>query len=254
MGSKLSDECRIDGLAQAWAVMSKAAPPERARQAMDAVQRELVSESGGFIRLLTPAFQNTANDPGYIKGYVPGVRENGGQYTHAALWVVRAFAELGRHDLAAHLLAMLSPVHHTSDPGRLAIYRAEPYVVVADIYGEPPHVGRGGWTWYTGSAGWMLRVAVESVLGIRLVRGEGLRIQPCTPGEWREYRVAYRTPGSEALYAITVRCPDGRPGPVTAAVMDGQPLAVQQGAVWVPFAAAGGRHELEIVVGGGAPS
>jgi len=249
MGSKSSDECRIDGLAQAWAVLSGAAPPERARMAMAAVDRELVDEADGLIRLLTPAFQHTANDPGYIKGYVPGVRENGGQYTHAAVWVVRAFAELGRHDRAARLLGMLSPVHHSSDPARLAVYRTEPYVVVADIYGEPPHVGRGGWTWYTGSAGWMLRVGIESVLGIRRVRGEGLRIQPCTPGEWREYRVRYRVPGCGTVFAITVRCPSGRPGPVTAGSLDGQPLALQQGAAWVPILEDGLEHQVEIRVG-----
>ena len=249
MGSASSDECRIDGLAQAWAVLSKAAPPERARSAMDAVLRDLVSERDGLIRLLTPAFQNTPNDPGYIKGYVPGVRENGGQYTHASLWVVRAFAELGCNELAAKLLAMLSPVSHTSDPERLAIYRTEPYVIVADVYGEPPHVGRGGWTWYTGSAGWMLRVAIESVFGLTLGRGDTLRIRPCTPGDWREYHIRYRVPGHSTRYEITVRTPDGRPGPVRRAELDGQPIAVQQGTAVLPLVRDGATHKAEIELG-----
>src|SRR5690606_5162248 len=130
-----------------------AAPPERAAQALDAMEAHLVSENDGIIRLLTPPFDRTPHDPGYIKGYVAGVRENGGQYTHAALWAVRALAEAGRADRAARLLAMLSPVSHARTPGDVAVYQVEPYVVAADVYGVAPHVGRGGWTWYTGSAG-----------------------------------------------------------------------------------------------------
>jgi N,N'-diacetylchitobiose phosphorylase len=254
MGSKSSDECRIDGLAQAWAVLSKAAPAERAKQSMDAVLRDLVSERDGLIRLLTPAFQDTPNDPGYIKGYVRGVRENGGQYTHAALWVVRAFAELGRRDLAAPLLAMLSPVSHTSDPEHLDVYKTEPYVIVADVYSEAPHVGRGGWTWYTGSAGWMLRVAIESVLGIKLVRGDTLRIQPCVPAGWPEFRVRYRVPGEKTVYEITVRNPGGTAGPVARATLDEQPVGVQQGTAVIPLARDGATHRIDIELGPQAPS
>ncbi len=249
MGSRSSDECRIDGLAQAWAVISRAASPERARMAMDAARRELVSEPDGLIRLLTPAFQDTPNDPGYIKGYVKGVRENGGQYTHAALWVVRAFAELGDHDLAARLLAMLSPVSHTRDAAHVERYRTEPYVVVADVYGEPPHVGRGGWTWYTGSAGWMLRVAIESILGITRDRGTALRVRPCTPGSWREYRVRYRVPESGAVYAIAVRCPGGDPRAVVRATLDGSPLAIEAGTARIPLSGAPGEHRVELELG-----
>src|SRR6185295_2301922 len=146
-------------------------------------ERELVDEKAGLIRLLTPPFDKTAHDPGYIKGYVPGIRENGGQYTHAALWVIRALAELGRRERAATLLEMIGPVAHTT-PGGLPVYRVEPYVVVADIYGTPPHVGRGGWTWYTGSAGWMYRVALESVLGLTLESGKVLRLAPRIPDGW----------------------------------------------------------------------
>jgi cellobiose phosphorylase len=249
MGSTSSDECRIDGLAQAWAVLSGAAPPERAVAAMEAARRELVDERAGLIRLLTPAFRDTPNDPGYIKGYVAGVRENGGQYTHAALWVVRAFAELGRHDLAAPLLAMLSPVSHTTDPARLERYRTEPYVIVADVYGEPPHVGRGGWTWYTGSAGWMLRVAIENVFGIRLVGGDRLFVKPCTPASWPEYHVRYRVPGGAATYELTVRCPSGHPGAVVSATVDGRPATLESGGAWIPIDPAPGSHEVRIELG-----
>ena len=250
MGSVESDECRIDGLAQAWAVMSGAAPPERARSAMDAVLAQLVSEDEGLIRLLTPAFQDTPNDPGYIKGYVAGVRENGGQYTHAALWVVRAFAEMGCHDLAARLLAMLSPVSHTSDPATLATYRTEPYVIVADVYGESPHVGRGGWTWYSGSAGWMLRVAIESVLGLQLAHGETLRIRPCTPAHWPGFRVRYRVPGTRTVYGIEVLNPDGVAAGVASATLDGQPVAVQHGIAIVPVLRDGAHHVVRVTLGG----
>jgi cyclic beta-1,2-glucan synthetase len=250
MGSRTSDECRIDGLAQAWAVISGAAPPERAAMAMEAARRELVSERDGLIRLLTPPFQDTPHDPGYIKGYVPGVRENGGQYTHAALWLVRAFAELEEHKLAARLLTMLSPVSHTRDRERLARYRTEPYVIAADVYGEPPHVGRGGWTWYTGSAGWMLRVALESLLGITAAAGEHLRIRPVTPGAWREFRVRYREPRTRATYMIIVRAPGGDPRAVRRATLDGQPVAVQGGTTVIPLAADSATHKVEIELGG----
>jgi N,N'-diacetylchitobiose phosphorylase len=182
LGSAASDECQIDALAQAWAVISQAAPPARAETALDAVERHLISEEEGLIRLLTPPFEHTPHDPGYIKGYVAGVRENGGQYTHAALWVVRALVELGRRDRAAQLLEMLSPISRTLTPEAVARYRLEPFVVAADVYGAPPHVGRGGWSWYTGSAGWLLRVMLESILGLELVEGHTLRLRPRIPG------------------------------------------------------------------------
>jgi len=192
LGSAQSVECRIDALAQAWAVLSGAVPRARAEQAMDEVERQLVSDADGLVRLLTPPFERSTHDPGYIQGYVPGVRENGGQYTHAAMWVVRALAELGRRDRAAHLLELLSPVAHAQSAAQVALYQVEPYVVAADVYGAAPHVGRGGWTWYTGSAGWMLRVALESVLGVTVVQGRELVISPCVPDDWSGFRVTRR--------------------------------------------------------------
>ncbi len=252
LGSKESDECRIDGLAQAWSVLSQAAPPDRANLAMDSVEKHLVSERDGLIRLLTPAFRDTPHDPGYIKGYVAGVRENGGQYTHGVLWVVRAMAELGRRERAAELLAMLSPVRHTSTPERVARYQTEPYVIVADVYGEAPHVGRGGWTWYTGSAGWMFRIAVESVLGLTLVNGEAVRLKPCIPDGWPGFEMDYRIPGGEAVLEVRVANPSGCSRTVVKAVLDGREVPVKGGAVSVPCRGLTGRHRLEVTLGEGA--
>lgn len=251
LGTSSGDECRIDGLVQAWAVLSKSAPEARAREAMDAVERHLVSERDGLIRLLTPPFQNTPHDPGYIRGYVAGVRENGGQYTHGALWIVRAFAELGRRDRAATLLEMLSPISHTRTAAEVAVYQTEPYVIAADVYSEPPHVGRGGWTWYSGSAGWMLRVALETVLGFRIEGGDTLVLDPRVPDTWPEYRVTYRVPGARTTYEIQVRNPHGVAACVHAASVDGTPATIVQGSVRIPILQDGRVHRVEVELGAG---
>jgi cyclic beta-1,2-glucan synthetase len=249
LGSAASDECRIDALVQAWAVISGAAPRERAARAMDAVDRELVSEEAGLVRLLAPPFDRTAHDPGYIKGYVPGIRENGGQYTHAALWVVRATAELGRRDRAVRLLEMLSPVHHARTRAALAVYQVEPYVVAADVYAVPPHVGRGGWTWYTGSAGWMLRVALESVLGLALEGGTALRVAPRIPDGWPGFRVRLRLPDGETGYEVVVENPDGSAEGVTAAEVDGVAVALDEGSARIPLRADRRMHAVRVTLG-----
>jgi cyclic beta-1,2-glucan synthetase len=249
LGSASNQECRIDALAQSWAVLSGAAPGERAAQAMDAALSLLVSERDGIIRLLTPPFDCDAHDPGYIKGYVPGIRENGGQYTHGALWVVQALAELGRRDRAAALLAMLSPAHHAATPERVAVYQVEPYVIAADVYGEPPHVGRGGWTWYTGAAGWMLRVALESVLGVRLEGGHTLWVRPCVPDDWPRFTVRLRLPDGATWCEITVRNPTGCAAAVTAVETDGVPGVVERGAARVPVEHDGLTHRVEVILG-----
>ncbi len=250
LGSKDSDECQIDALAQAWSVLSNAAPRERATQAMQSLESRLVSERDGLIRLLTPAFQDTTEDPGYIKGYVAGVRENGGQYTHAALWVVRAFAELGRRDLAARLLAMVSPVHHTRDAKAVKRYKVEPYVIAADVYGVAPHVGRGGWTWYTGSSGWMYRVALESILGLRLETGSKLSIKPCIPDDWPGFTADWRLPGGDATRVnVRVTNPNGCAAAVVAARYDGREVRIVRGVARVPILRDGARHELEVTLG-----
>ncbi|MEM0962621.1 MAG: glycosyl transferase [Bacteroidota bacterium] len=245
MGSAESDECQIDALVQAWSVLTSVAPADRARQALDAMEARLVDEDAGIVRLLDPPFDVTPNDPGYIKGYVPGVRENGGQYTHAALWAVRALAEAGRCERAAPLLAMLSPVRHADTPAGVARYKTEPYVVAADVYGVAPHVGRGGWTWYTGSAGWMWRVAVESILGFGLDRGEAITLRPCVPAGWPGFALRYRLPGeSGTTYSIRVTRGDSRGGTI-----DGDPLAIRPGDGWhIPLEQDGNDHEVVLTL------
>jgi cyclic beta-1,2-glucan synthetase len=177
IGSAANEECRIDAISQAWSIFSGVASPERGKQSLQAVEQHLVSEKGKFIRLLTPPFDKTEKDPGYIKGYIPGVRENGGQYTHAALWTVKAFAAMGMGEKAVHYLNMINPINHALDKTSADIYKVEPYVIAADVYGEAPLTGQGGWTWYTGSAGWMYRVALESILGIQF-NGNSLLLNP----------------------------------------------------------------------------
>jgi len=249
LGSAAEAECRIDALAQAWSVLSGVAPRERAARALDAVETHLASREDGLIRLLTPPFVDTPHDPGYIKGYVAGVRENGGQYTHAALWVVQALAEAGRRDRAAAWLALLSPVSHTTTPEQVARYQVEPYVVAADVYGAAPHVGRGGWTWYTGSSGWMLRVALESVLGLRLEGGTTLVVRPCVPDDWERYGVRWRVPGSQAVYDIQVVNPDGCSAAVVAANLDGKAVTVTGGVCRIPLRRDSEVHRVKIVLG-----
>ncbi len=245
LGSSLSDECRIDAIAQAWSVLSGAAPGERAELALDAMERFLVDEPARLIRLLTPPFDRTPHDPGYIKGYVPGVRENGGQYTHAALWAVRALVEAGRGDRAAPLFELLNPVCHGNSPEGVAVYQAEPYVVAADVYGVAPHLGRAGWTWYTGSAGWMFRVALESILGVTIRDGRTLVLCPCIPADWPGFSVQYRLPDGRTRYHIVVK----RTGGATAARGEGLLVRVEEGAVLVELRSDGGTHRVDVDLG-----
>ena len=246
LGSATSDECRIDALAQAWAVIAKAAPLARAEAALEAVDRCLISEKDGLIRLLTPPFEQTPHDPGYIKAYVAGVRENGGQYTHAALWVVQALAELGQRDRAVKLLKMLSPIHHTQTPEAVARYQLEPFVVAADVYGAPPHVGRGGWSWYTGSSGWLLRVMLESILGLELIEGHSLGLRPRIPDDWLGFHLRYRLPDNEAVYEIEVCNPNRRAAQVVAVEIDDRPGVIDGGAARVPLFRDGNTHQVVV--------
>lgn len=217
LGSASNPECQIDSIAQSWSVLSGAGDVERSRMAMDAVDKRLVRRDHALIQLLDPPFDTSPLNPGYIKGYVPGVRENGGQYTHGAIWAVMAFAGLGDSRRAWELLAMINPVNHAGSPGGIATYRVEPYVVAADVYALPPHTGRGGWTWYTGSAGWMYRLIVESLLGLRL-EVETLRIAPCLPADWKGFTVHYRY--RETVYHITVLQTPGGNGEMSV-IVDG---------------------------------
>ncbi len=242
LGSSESDECQIDSIAQSWAVLSGAADPRRVALAMQAVTDRLVRRDDGLVLLFAPPFDKTERDPGYVKGYPPGVRENGGQYTHAALWVAWAFAEMGDGDRAEELFRLLNPIYHADTPEKAARYRVEPYVVAADVYSVPPYVGRGGWTWYTGSAGWMYRLGLEAILGVRRV-GRALRIDPCIPKHWPGYEVTYRN--GATVYHIRVENPAGVNRGVKQVTLDGKPLSGAE----IPLAEDGQWHEVRVVMG-----
>ena len=201
LGSHTNQECQIDSLPQSWAVISGAGDPERAREAMHVVDQRLVRRAAGLIQLFDPPFDKSALNPGYIKGYIPGVRENGGQYTHGAIWSAMAFALMGDSRRAWELFDLLNPVHHGSTADQTAIYQVEPYVVAADVYAVAPHTGRGGWTWYTGSAAWMYRLLLETLLGVNL-EGDRLRLAPLLPDAWDKFKIHYRF--RQTVYHITI--------------------------------------------------
>jgi cellobiose phosphorylase len=202
LGSATGIECRIDSIAQSWSVLSGAGDAKRSRMAMNAVDDRLVRRDHALIQLLDPPFDKANVDPGYIRGYVPGVRENGGQYTHGAIWAAMAFAAIGDRERAWELMTMINPVNHARTPEGVATYKVEPYVIAADVYALPPHVGRGGWSWYTGSAGWMYRLIVESLLGVTL-ESDRLRFAPCLPADWTGFTMRYRY--RETVYQIAIR-------------------------------------------------
>ena len=208
LGSKENTECKIDSLAQTWAVISGAADPKRAKIAMDSVYEQLVKPNDEMVLLFTPPFDKTELDPGYIKGYLPGVRENGGQYTHAASWVVIATALLGDGKKAHELFSFLNPIHHGQKPQDVKRYKIEPYVLAGDVYSQAPHTGRGGWSWYTGAAGWMYRAGLESILGLQ-VKGHDLSIKPCVPPDWSKFKIHYRF--GKSLYTFEVEFTSGAP-------------------------------------------
>ncbi|HVE78216.1 MAG TPA: glucoamylase family protein [Gemmatimonadaceae bacterium] len=239
LGSAQSDECRIDAIAQSWSVISGAGAPERQARAMQSLETHLVRDDARVLTLLTPPFDKTPHDPGYIKGYLPGVRENGAQYTHAALWTVLATALRGDGDRALELFQMLNPLTHARTPQEVATYKVEPYVIAADVYTAAGHVGRGGWTWYTGSASWMYRVGLEAILGFTK-RGDTLLIRPCVPRDWPELAIEYRY--GRSVYAIVVQSPGeaGRGG--AEVTLDGQTL----GGDAIPLVDDGARHTVAV--------
>jgi len=243
LGSAVNDACRMDSIAQSWSVISGAADPTRQRRAMAAVDDYLVRRADGLVLLFRPPFDDTPLEPGYIKGYVPGVRENGGQYTHAAIWSAIAFAALGDGDRAAELFAMLNPINHTHTEADVQRYKVEPYVVAADVYAESPHVGRGGWTWYTGSAGWMYRAGLESILGFRL-RGGRLVIEPCIPRAWRGFEIMFRY--RSARYDIVVENPQRVSRGVSSVEVDGVSL---DGDLSITLADDQKIHRVRILLG-----
>jgi cyclic beta-1,2-glucan synthetase len=244
LGSAENAECRIDSIAQSWAVLSRAADLHRAARAMNAVEEYLVHREQAIVLLFTPPFSRASRDPGYVKGYPPGIRENGGQYTHAAIWAIMAFAALGDGDRAGELFALLNPINHTSTRAGLYRYRVEPYVVAADVYAETPHSGRGGWTWYTGSAGWMYRAGIEWLLGFRL-RGASLFIDPCIPRTWTSFSITFRYHSSH--YEVYVENPHGVTRGVARAEIDGVPAAIGQEGL--PLVDDGAIHRVRVWLG-----
>ncbi|MCC6988236.1 MAG: carbohydrate-binding protein, partial [Acidobacteria bacterium] len=247
LGSAQNDECRIDSIAQSWAVLSGAVPLRYAERAMDAVRSSLVARRSQLILLLDPPFDKSAQEPGYIKGYPPGVRENGGQYTHAAAWVVMALARLGGGDEVAELFHMLNPINHTRTPDDLARYKAEPYVVAGDVYARTPHAGRAGWSWYTGSAAWLYRTGIESMLGLRR-RGATFSIDPCIPSSWPGYDITWTV--GRTVYQIAVTNPDRHCRGVATASIDG----VRADAAALPLTDDGRTHDVRIVLGAPRPA
>ena len=244
LGSTQNDECKIDSIAQTWAVISGAAPAPLVERAMTAVRANLVARDARIIRLLAPPFDHSAQDPGYIKAYPPGLRENGGQYTHAAIWVVLALARLGSGDEAFELFHLLNPINHTRTADQVAIYKGEPYVVAGDVYDRAPHAGRAGWTWYTGSAGWMYRVGIESLLGLRR-HGATFTVDPCIPSSWPEFTVVWTLDSTR--YEICVANPQRRCRGVASVHLDGSPVPATD----VPLVTDHRPHQVRVVLGGG---
>jgi cyclic beta-1,2-glucan synthetase len=238
LGSKDNVECQIDSIAQSWAVLSGVGDAQRVQRAMDSMAARLVRPEAGLVQLLDPPFDRHGPNPGYIAGYVPGVRENGGQYTHSAVWATMAFAALGDAPRAWWLMDLINPLHHGRTPAEVAVYKVEPYVVAADVYSVPPHTGRGGWSWYTGSAGWMYRLVIESLLGLQLEIGKDgalLHVRPCIPADWQAFTVAYRF--RQALYHLKVEQAD-----VAELSVDG----VVHAGHTVPLVDDGGTHEVRV--------
>jgi cyclic beta-1,2-glucan glucanotransferase len=249
LGSASNDECRIDSIAQSWSVISRAGYLGRAirparRAPWQAVEEHLVRRGDGLALLFPPPFDHTNQDPGYIKGYPPGIRENVGQYTHAAIWSVMAFAMLGDGGKAGELLSMLNPINHTSTPAAVQRYKVEPYAVCADLYSMPPHVGRGGWTWYTGSAGWMYRAGLEEILGFHL-RGDSLLLDPCIPKAWPGFKITFRY--RSARYEIEVENAAGVCHGVVHAELDGAALPGNEARI--PLADDDAVHGVRVVLG-----
>jgi cyclic beta-1,2-glucan synthetase len=242
LGSHANDECRIDSIVQSWAVLSGVAEPERCTRAMAALEQQLVRDKDRLILLFAPPFDQGKLQPGYIKGYLPGIRENGGQYTHAATWVVLATALLGKGTRAKELFDLLSPIPSAATPQAVAQYKVEPYVLAADVYSLPPHVGRGGWTWYTGSAGWLHRVGLEYLLGCRR-QCDRLHVEPCVPANWQGFEVEWRH--GSATYHVSVKNPRGVERGVTRVTVDGQ--SSHDGTI--PLADDGQRHEVVVEMG-----
>jgi cellobiose phosphorylase len=239
LGSVTNTECQIDCIAQAWAVISGAAPADKAKTAMWSSYHKLVLHDKALINLLTPPFSQTQPSPGYIQAYPQGVRENGGQYTHGAVWAIIAWAKLGEGNLAGELFRMINPIYHTQTQREANTYRVEPYVMAADVYSAAPYAGRGGWSWYTGSASWMYQAGLEWILGIRR-QGDYLILKPCISEHWPGYKVNYRF--GKSLYEITVSNPDQKQTGLKSLVLDGKELDPKEARI--PLKGNGEKHQV----------
>jgi cellobiose phosphorylase len=241
LGSASNNECQIDSLAQSWAAISGGARPYRVLEAMGALEQYLINRGQGTIMLLTPPFDKGDLEPGYIKGYVPGVRENGGQYTHAAIWVILAYAKMGMGDTAWELFNMINPINHSRTAMEYSRYKVEPYVMAADVYAVDPHSGRGGWTWYTGAASWMHRVCIRYMLGLK-IKGDKFTISPCIPKAWSGYSIRYRY--KNTVYNIEIKNPLGVNEGVKSIALDGR--LVEDG--MVSLLDDGREHDVEVLM------
>lgn len=242
LGSKDNEECRIDSIAQSWSAISNAGEEEKKCIAMESVEKYLVDKETGIIKLLDPPFEKSKLEPGYIKAYLPGVRENGGQYTHAAIWTIIAECILNKSEKALELFKMINPIEHTSTKEKIDRYKVEPYVIAADIYGSGNLLGRGGWTWYTGSSSWFYKAGIEYILGMKIKEGV-LRIEPCIPKDWEEYKIRYEYKTS--VYNITVKN-QSRSGEnkVKEFYLDGQLIEEKQ----IKLIDNGRIYEIEVII------
>ena len=242
LGSHRSQECKIDSLPQSWSVLTHGAPEDRQKQALNAVENHLVRKDVQLIQLFNPPFDETEQDPGYIKGYPPGIRENGGQYTHAAIWAVWALTELGLGDKAFEQFNFLNPITHSLSIDDANTYMVEPYVVSADIYSTPPHTGHGGWSWYTGSSGWLYRLGMEAILGFRL-SGDHFTVEPCIPKDWNGYKMRFNH--EDTAYVIEVENPEHVNSGVVKVILDGEVIPDQN----IPLTPKDGEHKIMVTLG-----
>jgi cellobiose phosphorylase len=249
LGSNESAQCKIDTIAQSWSVIAGANDVAHAEQAMKAVEQQLIRKDDGVALLFSPPFDHPEEDPGYIAAYPPGVRENGGQYTHGAIWSIFAYAMQGHGDKAGALFELINPLRHADTSHALGRYKVEPYVACADVYSVDPHVGRGGWTWYTGSAAWLYRAGLEAMLGFRL-QGAKLMMDPCIPGHWPAFTIRYRH--GKSSYVIEVRNPAGVQRGIHSAWLDGTALA--NSPCVVPLQDDGQEHLVIIELGSATPA
>lgn len=241
IGSIENEECRIDSLSQSWGVISGAADNDKKYISMESLENHLIDRENGIIKLLDPPFNKTKMEPGYIKSYLPGVRENGGQYTHAAMWVIYAYTKLGFGDKALELYRMINPIEHSRTKDEARKYKVEPYVIPADIYSAENLVGRGGWTWYTGSSSWFYKIGIENILGLKIINNV-LKIEPCIPKDWKEYSIKYRYKNS--IYNIRVKNENSKNIGVQKIYMNGLEIIDKE----IPLNGEGGIYEIEVIM------